>query len=43
MKEAVIGAMMVITLYGIYFICSLIWKILKKGTKTIINKTINNL
>ena len=38
MKEVVIGAMMVITLYGIYFICSLIWKGLKKGTKTIVNK-----
>ena len=39
MKEVVIGAMMVITLYGIYFVCSLIWKALKKGTKTIIDKT----
>ena len=39
MKEAVIGAMMVITLYGIYFICYLIWKGLKKGTKTIVNKS----
>ena len=47
MKEAVIGAMMVITLYSIYFICSLIWKILKKSTKAIVNKPkskpINNL
>lgn len=39
MKEAVIGIMMLITLYGIYFVCSLIWKGLKKGTKTVIDKT----
>lgn len=37
MKEAVIGAM--ITLYGVYFVCSLIWKGLKKGTKAMVNKT----
>lgn len=38
MKEAVIGVMMLLTLYAIYFTISLIWKGLRKGTKTIAEK-----
>ena len=38
MKEVVISIMMVLTLYGIYFTFSLIYKGLKKGSKKIIDK-----
>ena len=38
MKETVIGIMMVLTLYGIYFTISLICKGLKIGSKKIIDK-----
>ena len=38
MKEVVISIMMLLTLYGIYFTVSLIYKGLKKGGKKIIEK-----